>query len=245
MAPPRAARKASVSPQIVLLVDSDEDTRHLYATWLASRGYGVAQAGDGREALAMALTRRPDLIVTELRLTGIDGIDLCELLKRDPDTRTIPIVVVTGEDRVPAARCAGVDEILVKPCRPDVLLAAIVRLGQAMWSSMTAAEAPAAAHAPVTHRIGRSAEPLRASLPRSRSHQRYETTTPAVASPHLVCPSCLQPLQYERSFIGGVNPKQSEQWDYLRCPGGCGIFQYRHRTRKLSKVMDEIGPAPR
>jgi hypothetical protein len=43
-------------------------------------------------------------------------------------------------------------------------------------------------------------------------------------------------LTYERSHIGGVSERNSEQWDYYECPSGCGTFQYRQRTRKLRRV---------
>jgi len=70
----------------------------------------------------------------------------------------------------------------------------------------------------------------------SRAHQRHDTTTPPLTPPSLVCPGCDQPLVYQRSHVGGVSARNSEQWDYFECPHGCGAFQYRERTRKLRKV---------
>ena len=63
---------------------------------------------------------------------------------------------------------------------------------------------------------------------------RGKTRTPATLPPHLVCPDCGSALPYSYSFIGGVNPREAEQWDYFHC--GCGVFQFRHRTRTLRRV---------
>ena len=69
----------------------------------------------------------------------------------------------------------------------------------------------------------------------SRSHARHHTTTPPAAPPVLMCPSCDRPLRYLHSHIGGVSIRHQEQWDYFECPGNCGTFQYRERTRKLKR----------
>ena len=109
-----------------LLVDRDADTRQMYAEYLKLGSWRVDEASDGREALAKAISLRPDIIVTETRLPGIDGIALCELLRRDVATNTVPVVFVTG-DAYPAdierATSAGGDLVLTKPCLPDHLMA--------------------------------------------------------------------------------------------------------------------------
>src|SRR5581483_11966846 len=89
----------AVTPLIpaALLVDRDADTRRMYAEYLRLGHWTIAEASDGREALAKAIATSPDVIVTETRLPGINGYDLCALLRRDSVTRTIPIVVVTGD----------------------------------------------------------------------------------------------------------------------------------------------------
>ncbi len=63
---------------------------------------------------------------------------------------------------------------------------------------------------------------------------RELTTEPVAPAPSLVCPDCDVVLRYLRSYIGGVNPRNVEQWDYYACR--CGEFQYRHRTRRIRKV---------
>src|SRR5437667_11853901 len=79
-----------------LLVDSDDDTREMYAEYMRLASYDVEQATDGRQALAIAVSRRPNVVVTETQLPGIDGFNLCRLLRADQATSATPIVVVTG-----------------------------------------------------------------------------------------------------------------------------------------------------
>src|SRR5438552_681074 len=117
---------------LALLVDRDPDTRKMYAEYLRlSAACETDEAADGREALAKAMARHPDVIVTETRLPGINGIDLCTLLRRDTSTSAIPIIFVTGdafEIDVKRAERAGADAVLTKPCLPEILLAEIRRV---------------------------------------------------------------------------------------------------------------------
>ena len=114
-----------------LLVDRDPDTRSLYAATLTGDCWQVDEAADGREALAKAIAVRPDVVITDSRLPGIDGIALCGLLRRDMVTSMIPVVFVTG-DAYPAdvarATAAGADLVLTKPCLPQQLLAGLRRV---------------------------------------------------------------------------------------------------------------------
>jgi CheY-like chemotaxis protein len=209
----------SATPLLLLLVDPNGETYDLYRPFLVPRRYIVEHAQEGREALARTLARPPDVIVTETRVPGIDGISLCELWRHDPATQRIPILMVTADARPAVADAAlrvGATEVLVKPCLPDELWRALLR----------ARETPVAADRPVVE------ERLRGTL--RRRHQHYVTNVPPASPPPLHCPQCDAMLAYERSHIGGVSAKHSEQWDDYHCPMGCGVFQYRHRTRKVS-----------
>jgi CheY-like chemotaxis protein len=109
----------------VLVVDGDADNRELYVVSFTLVGRQVTEASDGREALVRALAAPPTVIVTELRLPIIDGLSLCEILRRDRVTRRIPILVVTGETRateLARAQRAGADAVLIKPSTPDVVI---------------------------------------------------------------------------------------------------------------------------
>jgi CheY-like chemotaxis protein len=215
---------------MVLFVDQDDDNRTMYSQYMKAANWIVEEAADGREALAKALALRPDLIVTEIRLPGIDGFELCSLLRRDFATRAIPIVVVTGDAYkrdLELARTAGASSVLLKPCVPEAVLTEALRLLETSREPIV----PAAAAAP---RYTPPQEPPRRGL--SRSHVRGETAAPPAAPPDLICPQCDRPLDYKSSQVGGVSARNAEQWDYFVCDRGCGTFQYRQRTRKLRKV---------
>src|SRR5262245_50528150 len=127
------ARPADVAdrPVAVLLVDRDDDTLEMYTEFLRRAGWDVDEARDGREALAKAIATRPDAIVTATRLSGITGLDLCRILKRDLTTAAIPVLFVTGnagEPDIGRALTAGASRVLVKPCLPDRLMCEIKEL---------------------------------------------------------------------------------------------------------------------
>jgi CheY-like chemotaxis protein len=228
---------------LALIVDHDGDTRQMYAEYLRLGHWRVDEASDGREALAKAIALRPDIVVTETRLPGIDGITLCELLRRDAVTNAIPVVFVTG-DTYPAdierATAAGGTLVLTKPCLPERLQSELRRVIERSTALLARA---GALRASAEQRVARADELLslivdtvhrRQTL--KKAHHRGDTMTPPLAPPQLVCPLCDRALTYRRSHVGGVSGKHSEQWDYYDCESGCGTFQYRARTRKLRKV---------
>jgi CheY-like chemotaxis protein len=219
-------------PIRVLLVDRDADTRQMYSEFLKQSAYEIDEAEDGREALAKALTRRPDVIVTETRLPGISGFDLCRLLHEDALTRHILVIVVTGDafdSEIARARLAGAELVLVKPCLPERLAAEMFRIvTRSRQTRQDAVTAPADARQRSTDQVRRT--------PLSRALRRGDTTAPPMPVPALLCPTCDQPLSYMKSHVGGVSSRHLEQWDYYECGSGCGTFQYRQRTRKLRQV---------
>ena len=235
-----AAATPNDRPLLALLVDRDSDTRLLYAESLEHNGWRVEEASNGPTALAKAIALRPDVVVTETRLSGLDGLALCALLRQDLVTRTIPVIVVTGDafaEDIERANEAGASLVLTKPCLPDQLSTAIKALLEE--SRRIGVHGPSRgrlASAGGDHRLRgpRDTASRRSSL--KKAHLRGDTITPTTLPPLLMCPECDQRLAYQRSHIGGVSSKHPEQWDYFECPGRCGTFQYRLRTRKLRKV---------
>ncbi len=117
---------------LVLLVEDDREGRLLFAEWLQQAGFRVEQAHNGLQALERAFDLRPDAILTDLNIPGIDGYELTRRLKTDPRTEGIPILAFTGYapfTRDPSrADRAGCDAILPKPCQPEVLEETLTRL---------------------------------------------------------------------------------------------------------------------
>ncbi len=208
----------------------------LYAASFAHYDWIVTEASDGRDALVKALTRPPSAVITELRLPVIDGVALCEILRRDRTTAKVPIVVVTTEARqsqTARALHAGADVVFTKPTRMETLAVAVQQLIERSAGLVERAAAAVGEAAASRERT----EELRAKrhITLSRSNPRLMTSTPPLPPPELTCTVCGAPLRYEHSFIGGVSERHREQWDYYSC-ARCGTFQYRHRTRKLRRV---------
>jgi two-component system cell cycle response regulator len=113
----------------ILVVDDIEANVRLLEAKLAAEYYEVITASDGPTALAMAASERPDIILLDVMMPGMDGFETCRRLKEDPETRHVPVVLVTAldsrADRV-AGLDAGADEFLTKPI-DDVMLFARVR----------------------------------------------------------------------------------------------------------------------
>jgi CheY-like chemotaxis protein len=115
----------------VLVVDDYLDALDVWDVYLRAEGFNVLTASDGHQALAMAAAELPDLIVMDLELPGLSGIEIARQLRSRPSTRLTPLIAATGHShgaQLERARQAGFDVILVKPCDPSTLLAEIRRL---------------------------------------------------------------------------------------------------------------------
>jgi CheY-like chemotaxis protein len=106
---------------LVLLVEDDRDTREMYSEYLTYSGLRVAEASSGSRALERAREQTPDVVVTDIAMPGMDGIELSRQLRSSPPTRDVPIIAVTGNSSA-RARDAGCNVVVEKPCTPDCLL---------------------------------------------------------------------------------------------------------------------------
>jgi response regulator RpfG family c-di-GMP phosphodiesterase len=114
----------------VLVVDDDEALRKLVRTTFEGFDIDVEEAGDADQASALIQLSRPDVILLDVMMPGMDGIDLCRLLKADPGTREIAIVLLSGSagaERV-AKDAGGADAFVKKPFSPLELLSVAERL---------------------------------------------------------------------------------------------------------------------
>ena len=116
-----------------LVVDDYDDARVMYSEFLAFKGFEVVQAENGLQAIAQATSVLPDLIILDLALPDIDGIEVTRRLKKSPATEGIPIVMLTAnaqEGMLDEARKAGCAAVLVKPCTPEELLEVVTGFAQ-------------------------------------------------------------------------------------------------------------------
>jgi DNA-binding response OmpR family regulator len=115
----------------ILVVDDEADTFEVLAFKLREAGFDPVQAADGKAALAKARSERPALIVLDLMLPEIDGLDVCRLLRRDPSTASVPIIMLTAKaaetDRIVGLEI-GADDYVTKPFSPRELVLRVKKL---------------------------------------------------------------------------------------------------------------------
>jgi two-component system, cell cycle response regulator DivK len=117
-------------PKTVLIVEDQIEFRAIHSTFLERHGYRVVLAGDGESALRQAREQNPDVILMDVSLPVLNGIDATRQLKQDPSTRRIPVLMLTAHTYGAMgrrAREAGCDAFLSKPCEPRRVLQEVER----------------------------------------------------------------------------------------------------------------------
>lgn len=114
-----------MSAQKILVVEDHVDTRELLKYNLASAGYDVAAAEDGNSALNLAAAFKPDIVLLDLMMPGMDGLEVCRHLKADPALSRIPVIMLTAKgeevDKIVGLEL-GADDYVVKPFSPRELI---------------------------------------------------------------------------------------------------------------------------
>jgi two-component system cell cycle response regulator DivK len=116
------------SGKCILIVEDNPLNMKLFSAMVASQGYGVLQAGDGLSGIDLARQEQPDLIIMDVDLPGISGLEATRLLKGDPATCDIPIIITTAyqyDDEISASGCDG---FMAKPITVAEFVALIDRL---------------------------------------------------------------------------------------------------------------------
>jgi CheY-like chemotaxis protein len=101
----------------ILLVEDDKSLREIYSVRLIAEGYEIVSAGDGEEALAMAIKERPDLIVSDVMMPKISGFDMLDILRSTTETKDVKVIMMTAlssEDQRARGEALGADRYLVK-----------------------------------------------------------------------------------------------------------------------------------
>ncbi len=123
-----ASVAAASSEPLILIVDDNVDAREMYAIYLEHAGFRASEAADGETAIDAAKQDRPALILMDATMPRLDGWEAARRLKADPETRSIPLIMLTAhafaEHRDRAAE-VGADAFLAKPVLPDTLAAEI------------------------------------------------------------------------------------------------------------------------
>lgn len=101
----------------IMLVEDDNSLREIYSIRLTAEGYTIVSAGDGEEALAVAVRERPDLIISDVMMPKISGFDMLDILRSTPETKDIKVIMMTAlssEDQRVRGENLGADRYLVK-----------------------------------------------------------------------------------------------------------------------------------
>ena len=161
----------------VLIADDDAAVRRLLSAVLRPRGHTIIEAGNGEQALELAGSQNPQLIVSDLLMPAMDGYELVRRLRIEPRTAQTPVIFLTAEyddgDATELARAAGVTRVLRKPCKPsDVLEAVDHALGELPKTDTNEITGSyAVRHVRLmTDKLTRQAEELRAANVRLESH---------------------------------------------------------------------------
>lgn len=117
--------------ELILIVDDEEDIRELVELNLRREGYQTLSCDSGERALELVRAKTPDLVLLDLMLPGVDGLEVCKRLKADPDTRHTLIVMLTAKGEevdIVTGLELGADDYVTKPFSGKVLVARVRRL---------------------------------------------------------------------------------------------------------------------
>lgn len=115
---------------VILLIEDNEENRYLATFLLEAHGYKVVHAESGPRGIELAAKVRPDLILLDIQLPGMDGHDVARVLKNDPVLKSIPIVAVTSYAMVGDREkvfATGAEGYIEKPINPETFVAEIER----------------------------------------------------------------------------------------------------------------------
>ena len=219
-------------PPIILVVDDHQDTADLYDAILSERGYWVARATNGLEALEYAQDLLPDAIVTDIGLPGeMDGTDLIRELRTDETLRRVPVLVVTGREPRDLPSLAGIEMhgLLRKPIEPETL---VTRVQNALVGSDA---------------TGDRVLPANTSAPAPEAAVRLSPSPSGVVAPPLkvdkkrrTCPQCglrlswVETRRYDRCV-----------YDYYRgCGNGCGVFCFDRQQQSFELLIQGHATLP-
>jgi DNA-binding response OmpR family regulator len=122
---------ASASSKKILIVEDEKDILHLVKHYLEKEGYRVSTAVTGAEGLKLAKSDHPDLLVLDLMLPGMDGLEVCKRLRADQPTAILPIIMLTAkaeESDTVIGLELGADDYVTKPFSPKALVARVKAL---------------------------------------------------------------------------------------------------------------------
>lgn len=108
---------------VMLLVEDNADTRGMYATFFGSEGFRVVEAGDGLQALTQLAGEKPDVMLLDLGLPKLNGVQVLRIIRQQPHLADLPVVVISGQlELLNAADEIAANVVCPKPCEPGDLM---------------------------------------------------------------------------------------------------------------------------
>jgi CheY-like chemotaxis protein len=195
----------------ILLVEDDKSLREIYGVRLLAEGYDIVSAGDGEEALAMAIKEKPTLIVSDVMMPKISGFDMLDILRSTTETRDIKVIMMTAlssDDQRARGEQLGADRYLVKS---QVGIEDVVRTVHEVLEDAGAAGAPAPQSQPVNATAGTDTPSAATDAP-AASEEPVASATPVQAESSLPQPTA--PFSSPRPATLGervINPIDSAE----------------------------------
>jgi CheY-like chemotaxis protein len=178
----------------IMLVEDDKSLREIYGVRLLAEGYDIVSAGDGEEALAMAIKERPQLIVSDVMMPKISGFDMLDILRSTTETKNIKVIMMTAlssEEQRQRGESLGADRYLVKS---QVGIEDVVRVVHEVLEDSTAQAAPAQATTPAPAPQPAADMPKPVSVPpRPVTPPAPAPPVPTPAPPHAPAPAITAP----------------------------------------------------
>ncbi|MCB9819736.1 response regulator [Candidatus Nomurabacteria bacterium] len=197
----------------ILLVEDDKNLREIYGVRLLAEGYDIVSAGDGEEALAMAIKDRPALILSDVMMPKISGFDMLDILRSTTETKDIKVIMMTAlssEDQRKRGEQLGADRYLVKS---QVGIEDVVRAVHEVLGDMPGANASQANS--FTSGSSAAAPATPAAQPQPPQPQQ-STTTPAPAAPTTPQPAPPQPSAPTTPQTGSTMPQPTAPFSTQR-----------------------------
>lgn len=173
----------------ILLVEDDKSLREIYGVRLLAEGYEIVSAGDGEEALALAIKERPQLIVSDVMMPKISGFDMLDILRSTSETRDIKVIMMTAlssEDQRARGESLGADRYLVKS---QVGIEDVVRtVHDVLADTPNAAAAPNPFSTPAPSAVARPASPVVPARPVDTPAPLAPAPAPVAATPAPAAP---------------------------------------------------------